>query len=234
MAGLSLADLVSNFLRSSECHQRFRSEVAVERIDLEKFSIFIPPGDISVGRYVRTASYEPNVVAVLERHLKPGMTIVDVGANLGYLTLISAKRVGDRGRVYAIEANPRNARLLLASLRLNAFDHVRLIPVAAGREPGVLSLSEDFSNGFTTAPSCDPSALLASSLVPCVPLDAVIPRDREIDFVKIDIEGAEMNAVLGFRETIARDKPTIISEFCPAALRAVSDCSGADYLSYPG
>lgn len=68
--------------------------------------------------------------------------------------------------------------------------------------------------------------------VPCVALDAVLPRDRRVNLVKIDVEGGELNALIGMERTIDRDRPAILSEFSPGALVGISNCTGPEYLGY--
>ncbi len=74
--------------------------------------------------------------------------------------------------------------------------------------------------------------LLAARPVASLALDTILPHGRSIGLVKLDVEGAELNALIGLNETIARDRPVIVSEFSPDALLGISHCSGVEYLRY--
>jgi hypothetical protein len=105
-----------------------------------------------------------------------------------------------------------------------------VIQAAAGRRTGLLALNVSHSNGMTGELPEDTDAVFASHPVPCLALDAILPKDRRIDLIKIDTEGAELNALMGLSETINRDRPVIVSEFSPATLPGISRCSGPEYL----
>jgi hypothetical protein len=79
---------------------------------LPGFAIYAESGDAAVGTHVQAGSYEPDVTAVFRRFLRPGGHVLDLGANIGYFTMLSAHLVGPRGSVTAVEPNPRNARMI--------------------------------------------------------------------------------------------------------------------------
>jgi FkbM family methyltransferase len=180
---------------------------------------------------VRGGKYEPGVTEIFSRYVKPGMSVVDIGANIGYFTMLAASLVELSGRVAAVEPNPENIKLLEASRRVNGFDQTLVIQAAAGRQTGLLALNVSHSNGMT-AELPDNWTIFAARPVPCFALDAILPKDRRINFVKIDTEGAELNALIGLSRTIDRDQPVIVSEFSPGALPGVSHCSGPEYLRF--
>jgi FkbM family methyltransferase len=236
-AGEDVENVVSSFVTSREFAERglltktYRNNV--ELVKLPGFSLFASNDDLAVGTHVVVGrSYDPKVAAVLTRHVKPGMAVVDIGANIGYLTMLLASLVTPSGRVVAVEPNPENIKLLEASRRVNGFDQVLVIQAAAGRQTSVLALNVSYSNGMTGELPSDLDAIFASRPVPCFALDTILPKDRPIDLVKIDTEGAELNALIGLSETIERDRPAIVSEFSPGALPGTSHCSGPDYLRY--
>ena len=103
----------------------------VELAQLDGFSIYTSLNDNAIGKYVRKNSYEPHVVAVFLQFLKPGMAVIDVGANIGFFSLLSAKLVGPTGYVLGVEPNPQNVAFLEASRRRNGFDHVTIVQAAA-------------------------------------------------------------------------------------------------------
>jgi FkbM family methyltransferase len=197
------------------------------------FSIFASHDDLAIGHHVAAGHpYEPGIAAIIERYVKPGMAVVDVGANIGCLAMLLASIVEASGLVVAVEPNPENIKLLEASRRVNGFDQVVVIQAAAGRRTGLLALNVSHSNGMTGELPADADAVFASRPVPCFALDAILPKSRPFDLIKIDTEGAELNVLIGLSETIARDRPMIVSEFSPNALPGISQCSGPEYLSF--
>ena len=85
---------------------------------------------------------------------------------------------------------------------------------------------------MTTAVPDEAAALLNSMTVPCFRVDDLIPRNKRIDFVKVDVQGAEYNALLGASELIRRCHPTIVSEFSPDAMPGISGVDGVQYLRF--
>lgn len=236
-AGEDLENVVSSYVTSREFAARgllnktYRDQV--ELVQFPRFSLFASNDDLAIGHQVIAGDpYEPGIAAIFERYVKPGMAAVDIGANIGCLTMLLASLVGASGLVVAVEPNPENIKLLEASRRVNGFDQVVVIQVAAGRQTGILALSVSHSNGMTGGLPKEVDAILGSRPVPCFALDAILPKDRPFDLIKIDAEGAELNALIGLSETIDRGRPVIVSEFSPATLPGISRCSGPEYLGF--
>jgi len=234
--GEDLENVVSSYVTCREFVERgllnktYRDKV--ELVRLPRFSIFASDDDLAVGRHVCGGTYEPGVTEISNRYVKPDMSVVDIGANIGYFTMLMASLVDQSGLVVAVEPNPENIKLLEASRRVNGFGQVLVIQAAAGRHTGLLALNVSHSNGMTGDLPGNVDAIFAARPVPCFALDTILPKDRQIDLVKIDVEGAELNALIGLSETIHRDHPVIISEFSPGALLCISHCSGPEYLRF--
>jgi hypothetical protein len=109
---------------------------------------------------------------------------------------------------------------------------VTVLQVAAGRALGLLVLHGSYSNAMTSAVPDDAAAVITSTTVPSVKIDDLIPKTKKIDFVKIDVEGAEYNALLGASELITRCHPTIVSEFAPQTMPGISGVDGRQYLRF--
>lgn len=205
----------------------------ISLIDLEEFSMYVQDNDSAVGLHIKNRNaYEPHVTAIFRDRLKPGMNVLDIGANIGYFTMLSAFLVKSIGSVMAIEPNAANAKLLEASRRANSFDNVVVVQAAAGREIGLLVLNASHSNGTTAQLSDNVRSLIDSITVPSLKLDDLIPANKNIDFIKIDVEGAEYNAMLGAAGTIKRCKPIIASEYSPDLMTGISGVSGTEYLQF--
>ena len=185
--------------------------------------------DAAVTPGLRSGEYELHLTAVFERYCKPGMTVVDVGANLGYYSLLASRLVGKSGRVVALEPNSENCRLLLSSLRLHGTENVQLVPVAADTATGWAYYSTHVgSNGGLI----DDRDLLAHPgvVVPTFRLDDIV--EGPVGFLKMDVEGAEGRVVKGATRLIERDRPIITTELKDEMLRRVSGTSVAEYLGY--
>src|SRR6516165_10911143 len=235
--GEDLENVVSSYVTSREFADRgLLKKTYQDHVELARFqwfSIFASSEDLAIGRHVlRGHPYDAGIAALINRYVKPGMAVVDIGANIGCLTMLFASLVGPSGRVVAVEPNPENIKLLEASRRVNGFDQVLVIQAAAGRQTGLLALNVSYSNGMTGELPDDVDAIFASRPVPCFALDAVLPKDRPFNLIKIDTEGAELNALIGLSQTIDRDHPVIVSEFSPGMLPGISHCSGPEYLRF--
>lgn len=237
-ASSDLDEVVRSYMNSLEFSRRadrmlsHRLNDRVSLVSLKGFSIYVQEDDTAVGQHVKRDAYEPHVTAVFRDRLRPGMHVLDIGANIGYFTMLSASLVGPSGSVTAIEPNRDSARLLEASRRANSFDNVVVLQVAAGRDRGLLVLHGSYGNVMTSAAPEEAKALINSTTVPSFRVDDLIPRNNKIDFVKIDVEGAEYNALLGASELIKRCHPPIVSEFSPYMMPGISGVDGRGYLRF--
>lgn len=234
--GEPLAQIVASYVNSLEFSRRGLQDPAalgtIALAHLPLFRIYTQNDDAAVGRYVRENNYETDVSAVFRQVLRPGSHVLDLGANIGYFTMLSAALVGPTGSVVAVEPNPANARLIEASRRANGFDTVTVAQVAAGPAPGLLALHRAHSNGTTSAPPDEAAALLDAETVGCVRAETLVPRRRRIDLIKVDVEGAEYLALSGCTALIRRWRPLIVTEFSPSLMPGISGISGPAYLDW--
>lgn len=233
-AGHDLRGVVAGYVNSLEFARRgllLPPEPDATVADLDGFRIYASAADPSVGRHVLAGVHEPEVQAAFRRVLRPGMGVIDIGANVGFFTMLSASIVGSTGYVLAIEPNPANVRLLEASRRLNGFANVVPAQVAAGQRVGLLVLNSTHSNGTASELGAELGALMQAQTVPCMPVDALVQAGRRIDLIKVDIEGAEHLALQGAEAVLARDRPCIISEFGPSMMLGFGT-DGPTYLRW--
>ncbi len=164
--------------------------------------------------------YEPIESALLERVVKPGCVAVDLGANIGFHTVRMARRAGPAGRVYAFEPDPVNFALLKRNLESNGFAHATPEQRAISNKKGVLTLYRCASDPMDhrTHPGDGDRAGID---VEATSLDDYF-RDRgtRVDFIKMDVQGAEIKALNGMREVIARSPGLeMLVEFWPYGVR---------------
>lgn len=181
--------------------------------------------DNSLCLYV-CGSFEPNEFSFLHGFLKPGMVFVDVGANDGYYTLFAARRVGPSGQVVAVEPSTRERINLRRNLQRNRIDNVHVVPAALGAAPGDadLRLAHGAHSGHNTLGQFAHADVTAAQLerVTVDTLDRVASdmKLERIDFIKIDVEGAEGSVVAGARAVLASMRPVMLIEINDGALCA--------------
>lgn len=175
--------------------------------------------------------HEKECLAVFRRIVRPGMTVLDVGAHAGYYTRLLSELVGPSGRVLAFEPEQENYGVLQRNLSRSRYGNVRLFNVAVSDREGwgCLYISPGSSNhslqrGYTECQRVD--------RIETVTLDAFLSRRgiQTADVIKIDIEGAEPLALAGMADTI-RHSPqlSMLIEYNPAALRC-GNYTPADFL----
>ena len=168
--------------------------------------------------------WEPNITAFISRRLAPGDVFVDVGANVGYFSLVASIIVGEGGGVVAIEASPSIVRALESNIALNSLKNIRIANVAASDQRGTLRLyyGTEHNRGRASIYGNDGSVLEAE--VPSLPLTDILERheQRRARVIKIDVEGAEwlVSRGLGPLLTHGRDDLEVIMEVNPECLAA--------------
>jgi FkbM family methyltransferase len=179
--------------------------------------------DLSLAVFVG-GSFEPNEFALLDQVLQPGMTVLDGGANEGAYTLFLAARVGREGRVLAVEPSPRELERLKANVALNGMPQVTVIEAALAEQPGEveLLLAEPHHAGQNTLGGfAYPGMVAAGSLrVAATTVDALAKAQNlaSLDMIKLDIEGAELRALIGAGEVLRRWRPLLLFEAAQGTL----------------
>jgi FkbM family methyltransferase len=183
------------------------------------------PGPLSIRLSVVLSNLR--MQRMLNALLRPGATVVDVGANIGYNTFYAAQRAGPRGRVYAVEPAQDNLAVLYASLFANRLANVIVLPYAAGgrREVKpfflrgeVSAVNSLFRDNFYAEVTETTEVLLA-------PLDDLIPAVP--DLVKIDVEGAELDVLQGMTRMLNAPGLRLIVEWHPALQEAAGHAPDA-------
>lgn len=154
---------------------------------------------------------------IFKKEIGNGDIVLDIGANIGYYTLIAAKIVGDEGKVFAFEPDPENFSLLKKNIEINGYRNVTPVQKAVSDKSGKIKLflSEDNKAGHRIYDD-----MLGKK---CINVDAVAIDDflkgNKVDFVKMDIEGAEGKALAGMSKTIKENKKLkLLTEFFPSLL----------------
>jgi FkbM family methyltransferase len=163
--------------------------------------------------------YEPEATRAFVELVKSGTVVVDVGAQFGYYTLMAAKRVGRGGKVLTFEPKTWVRHILSANVHINFYDNVEIFPYALFSRSERLNLIEHQSRILTNGDELRER----TEEVQAVVFDEIIGsidsmRDRPIDLIKIDVEGAEFDALKGMTRSILRWKPVLLIEIHPPKL----------------
>ena len=202
----------------------------VRELKLDGYSLFVDRRDPLVGApLAATLKHEPHVTAHFRQAIQPDSVVLDVGANMGWFTLLAA-HLAPRGRIIAVEAHLGNVRLIDQSKAANGFSHVEIWPIAASERSELLTFAAPNSNGFVTA--ADDLHPSNARRVPAFALDELLRDADRLDLVKIDIEGFEPYAVRGFVEALSRFRPVVFTEFHPWIMRSREPDLADRYLRF--
>jgi len=163
------------------------------------------------------SEFERMETEFVKRLLRRDMTVVDVGAHHGLYTLLASKRVGWDGRVIAIEPSPRECERLEKHLRLNRCSNTEVVPCALGEDPGEADLYlvdgfQDWCNSLRPPAIDEPVRTVRVSVRR---LDDVLAEleVKKVDFIKLDVEGAELSVLYGSMKLLHREsRPAILAE----------------------
>lgn len=221
-----------------------------------------PTMSVGIGRGLRfdaghgnpayaDGSNELPVQEALARYLTPGGVLFDIGANVGFFSVLGAKLVGNAGTVYAFEPVPENAPCIRRNGALNGMGNIEIVTKAASDRDGtgVLVLA-DFAGGAALETAPPPPDAKGAITVDLVRVDTLLAggQTRAPTVVKIDVEGAEMEVLRGMRETLVKHRPVVICEIddgeleglqtktkeCETFLRDLGYATYSLEPSYPG
>ena len=161
--------------------------------------------------------FEPVETELVKKVIKRGNVVLDIGANIGYYTLIAAKVVGETGKVFAFEPYPTTFSILEKNVKVNGYNNVILVQKAISNKTGKLKLHLWDSASHSI---CDSHGSHQSIIIEGIRLDDYFENyDGNIDFIKMDIEGAENWAIQGMPSLLAKNKNVkIMTEFNPPKL----------------
>jgi FkbM family methyltransferase len=184
---------------------------------LGRYKMYVASDDVGFGAHLMLdGAWETWLTVFMARRLRQGMRVVDVGANHGYYTAMFADLVGPSGRVAAIEPGPRTASLLRKTVTVNGFDdRVTVFEVAAtDSDDAILVLSTPSHEPKNARIVGDDQAGMPVTVtVSGARLDTLLQDWSGIDFIKVDVEGAEEAMLAGAWPLLERDRPGLLLEF---------------------
>jgi FkbM family methyltransferase len=186
--------------------------------------------DMSMHGARASGDYEPHLLPHFRSLCRPGSVVFDIGANVGFHTLMLSQLAGAGGHVYAFDPNSENCRLILAAAEHHGLTNLTLLPIALAEQRGWVHFTQHLgtNGGFV---SKDLAALHGhGTVVPTFALDELdLPG---ADLMKIDVEGAEHKVLRGGAKLLARSRPAIICEFSQEMTLRVSQVEPADFLGW--
>jgi len=189
-----------------------------------------------------TQRHEPETVSIFNQMLKPGMVVLDIGAHVGYYAVLSSRLVGEKGRIFSFEPHPKTFAVLQQNV--DKLGNVTPVQVALAETEGtaelfdylmmsasgslhydesMLDLQKAQVNSTDIAPRISTDFPVEKYTVRTIPIDDYLAEQgvEQVDFVKMDIEGAEIGALRGMRQTITRSENLrLIMEYNPQALQS--------------
>ncbi len=214
----------------------------VKRLDRYGFEILLDRRDPAVSRpLLLSGDYEPHVAAALTAVLRADSRLLDLGANIGFFSLLAAVRC-PRGRVFSLEPDPGNFRLLAASIALNGLaDRITAWPYAASDAAGVAVLSDLGNPRNLGARFVSRSRAVLQARVHgpqpsfreirTVRLDDLLAAES-VDVIKVDVEGHEPLALRGAEGLLQRCRPVILMEFSPGNIINIAQTRPEDLLIF--
>lgn len=151
----------------------------------------------------RKSTWEPNTTKVVKKHLKKGQTAIDLGASVGYFTLLFARQVGKKGKVISVEPTPHRFYYLKKNIKNNKYEK-RVSPynVAAWNKEEIIEI-DTFGETKTK--------------VKGVPIDNLVDK---VDFIKIDTDGNELKVLKGLEKIFKKNKNLkMIFEYYPECIK---------------
>lgn len=159
--------------------------------------------------------YEAESVRMCKRFIKPGMNVIDVGGDIGYYSILFSKLVGDSGKVFVFEPDPGSFKILTKNIKNINRNNVYLVEMAVSNKSGTVDFFEMKGPGkhslFNVSKEDDNFVIKNKISVKATTLDEFVQGhgNPKIDFIKIDIEGGEINALRGMKNVIAKSEKLI-------------------------
>lgn len=173
-----------------------------------------PVNDDGVERSLYyTGSYESGTLDFIKNHLKKGDCFVDVGANIGLMSIEASRSVGNEGKVYSFEPHPTTVKILQFNIDLNAIKNIDVIEKGVGSKSGEAKIYDRWDVNRGGASLLSSNTEQESYDIQIVSLDEVLEKD-EVEMIKIDIEGFELEALKGAKSILSSKTPPILIVEC--------------------
>jgi len=207
--------------------RRFYIPIKVSKLDLKKehqitvnnYEILTMPNDKGISSELLVYGvHEPIHTELLSRELKKGMICLDIGSNIGYFALLESKKVGNTGKIIAIEPSPMNFKQLKKNVMLQENSNIEIHNFACGDYDGLTKFSvSEISNWSRIVGEKDLGSdkILSIVDIPIKKMDSFLETNplSTIDVIRMDVEGHECQVIKGMLNTINKYKPLVVLEF---------------------
>jgi FkbM family methyltransferase len=226
-------------------HSQFRASASGPRMERSKWvmteifggcRLWLDLHDVGVSRGCLLGQWEESETRLMRAGVRKGDTVFDIGANIGWFTLLAATRCGVTGHVHAFEPHPVISRYLRRSVVDSHLDPIVTVhELALDEADGQATLGAEVNtanpgHNHFLADSEQNAAGFERHLVARRRLDDLLP-EAVPQFIKMDVEGAEMRVLRGARALLKRARPRILSELFPEQLASVSGATAADFIA---
>lgn len=193
--------------------------------------VYVDKNDTIISHELLTHKmWDPYCTKVFSEIVKKDWTVLDIGAHIGYYSLLASSLVGNKGRVYSFEPDPHNFSLLQKNILENNIHNVELINKAVGEKKRKVTFHVNTRNTGDNR-IFDNGQLRKEIKVQQIAIDEFLPK-IPVDFIKIDIQGSEMKAMLGMKKLLTMNRNIIIlTELWPEGLE-MSNSSISEYLTF--
>ncbi|MGB5156922.1 FkbM family methyltransferase [Desulfobacterium sp. N47] len=191
---------LKNYLQKTSIKELVRTE--------SNLLIPVDSAETATSRVQMRGSIDPGMEWIIRRYVKKNTTAVDIGANLGLLSLVMADQAGDDGAVYSIEPNINLHQYIKTLFHLNSLNNINLVSCACSDKEGSARFAID-SSDHTMSMISDSGEYEIKTL----PLDIILNgNNKPVSFIKIDVEGHEPSVMIGAKNTILKHKPALVFE----------------------
>ena len=231
--------VVNTILQSQEFksnHHAFAAHLVDKWAMIESsqgFLIWVNLAYAAISWPIIDSEYEANETAFVLKYVRKGMTALDIGANIGFFSLLLGKAVGPSGKILGFEPLPLLHRYAVLSVAANSFAQCQIPQVAVGEQRGRMRLldhpaSTNGGGAFLDCGGNHDASLVATEVEVRLLSDFANGR---VDFIKIDVEGADNFVFRPYRDQLMTHKPAVMSEVSPVQLAKVSGVSSGKYVS---
>lgn len=194
--------------------QKLRSFSTISQPLHQLFKIYLQTGSFIDACIYFTGDYEPYLKHQFKQYITPGMTVLDVGANIGFHSLYFAELTGPNGLVLSFEPIPRNFTLLEKNVDLNSFHQIQPFEIALGGKNELIRVHIPEGQNNPGAYNLFQKEQYNTEII-CRMGDDFLDEHQitDIGFIKIDVEGYEYFVINGLKKTIEKSKPVLIFEY---------------------
>lgn len=191
----------------------FGREIKEEEINFRDYRLLVHTKDITMVPSLISGQFEKYELDLFSQIVKPGMNVIDIGANIGVYAILASKQVGSKGKVFAFEPVPENFAMLNHNLNINNVNNVETINNAVGAIPGTVRMAivqDSLATHYIGKSGSSDNGVE----VKVVTLDDFIKKNKiEVNLIKMDIEGYEGFAFEGAKKTLKTKDLILITEF---------------------